>query len=86
MLTEEVEKVLGPLAAGSGSATATVDQSVLAADRVRQRYAAITGNAAAEGEGKRLRPKRSDGGLTPPVSLMFAEHLHVEGFALLTSW
>ncbi|GIL74515.1 hypothetical protein Vretifemale_4509 [Volvox reticuliferus] len=49
LLTHEVEEVLGPLAA-TGNGAGTVDQSVLATERVRQRYAAITSGAAAQGE------------------------------------
>ncbi|GIL48480.1 hypothetical protein Vafri_4997 [Volvox africanus] len=48
LLTHEVGEVLGPLAA-TGNGAGTVDQSVLATERVRQRYAAITSGATVQG-------------------------------------
>ncbi|EFJ51142.1 hypothetical protein VOLCADRAFT_103541 [Volvox carteri f. nagariensis] len=48
LLTREVEEVLGPLAA-AGSGTAAVDQSVLATELVRQRYAAVAGGSSSSG-------------------------------------
>ncbi|GLI69332.1 hypothetical protein VaNZ11_013918 [Volvox africanus] len=49
LLTHEVEEVLGPLADTGNGAGSTVDQSMLATERVRQTYAAITSGPTVQG-------------------------------------